>query len=249
MTFRPVPALALLALVAACKPDPAAVHRKAGDDLLSLSNYAGAAAEYAKSLELDPKQDKIWEKLAFCRVKTGETELAAEALVRTVDLKAQDAQKAEVYRNAAGVFLQTPERAKAEKYLLEAVRLDPKDEASLTWLGELASEAGGARFQLAVAVPEQLEKAIGYYDRLIEMRPDGPAAHANRRIAVTKYLNHLVEQRQLEQRVMARSGRDPQAVADARERIARIDAKMAELQRLLAESNEKLAKGRKGAGK
>lgn len=244
MTLRKVPALALLAVLA-CKPDPAAVHRKAGDDLLSRSDFAGAAAEYAKSLELDAKQEKTWEKLAFCRVKTGEEELAAEALVKTVEFKASDAQRAEVYRNAAGIFLQSPERAKAEAYLLEAVRLDPKDEASITWLGELASEAGGARHPLGVAAPEQLDKAIGYYDRLIELRPNGTAAHVNRRIVVTKYLTYLAEQKRAEQRVLR--ARDPQAVADARERIARIDAKAAKLQRLLDESNEKLGKGRKAA--
>lgn len=248
MTFRPVPALALLALLAGCKPDPATVHRMAGDDLLSRSDFAGAATEYAKSLEIDPKQDKVWEKLAFCRVKTDEKDLAAEALLKTVELKPDDAQKAEVYRAAAGIFLQTLERAKAEKYLLEAVRLDPKDEASITWLGELASEAGGARFQLAPAVPEELEKAIGYYNRLIEIRPQGTAAHVNRRIAVTKYLNHVYEQKRMEQLVLRRSRRDPQAVADVKKRIARLDEKAAELQKLLEESNEKLGKARKAAG-
>jgi len=247
MTLRLAPALALLAFLGACKPDPAVVHRKAGDDLLAQSNYVGAAAEYEKSLEANPKLEMVWEKLAFCRMKAGDDDRAAEALVKMGDLKQTDAQKAEVYRNAAGIFLQSANRPKAEKYLLEAVRLDPKDEASITWLGELASEAGGARFQYAPAVPEQLDKALGYYNRLIEMRPDGSAAHANRRIVAAKYLNHLGDERRLEARVMTRNRRDPQAVADARERIARIDAKVAVMQKMLEESNAKLARGRKPA--
>lgn len=245
MTPRPVSVLAVLALLAACKPDPSIEHRKAGDDLLSLSNFKGAAEEYEQSLALDPKQVKTWEKLAFCRVKTNENDKAAEALVKTVPLMPDDRARAEVYRNAAGVYLQTPERPKAERYLLEAVRLDPKDEASLTWLGEIASQAGGARAQWEKAVPEQLEKAVGYYDRLIELRPDGAAAHTNRRIALTKWVAHLDQERGLEQKI-ARRTRDPQAAADARARIAAIDAKRAELQKLIDESTAVLEK-KKGA--
>lgn len=247
MTLRPVPALAVLALLAACKPDPSVVHRKAGDDLLSLSNFSGAAEEYEKSLALDPKQVKIWEKLAFCRLKTDDRDRAAEALLKTVPLMPDDKARAEVYRNVAGLYLQTPERPKAEQYLLEAVRLDPADEASITWLGEIASQAGGARAQWEPAVPEALEKAIGHYDRLIELRPGSPAAHTNRRIVLVKYLTHLGEQRQLEQRVMKRT-RDPQAIADGRARLAALEAKTQELQKLLDESNEVLSK-KKAPGK
>jgi len=249
MVSRTALALAPLALLVACKPDPAVVHRTAGDDLMARSSFAGAAAEYAKSLALDAKQRKTWEKLAFCRVKTGERDLAAEALGKLAELEADDAQKAEVYRNAAGIFLQGADQEKAEKYLVEAVRVAPGDEASLTWLGELASVKGGARLQAAPAVPAELEKAIGYYNRLIALRPEGTAAHANRRIALFKYLGHLAEERQREEKELRKSGRDATAAAATRERVARIEAKSAELQRMLDESNEKLARGRKPAAK
>ena len=245
MTFRMALALTPLAVLVACKPDPAVVHRDKGDDLLRQSDFRGAAAEYEQALARDPKQQKVLEKLAFCRVKTGEKDLAAAALVKAANLEAGDARKAEAFRNAAGVFLQGPDRAKAEKFLAEAVRLDPSDEASLTWLGELASERGGARFELQPAVPEELDKAIRYYDRLIELRPEGKAAHANRRIAVVKYLGHLAEERHREEARLSRSRRDASAAAKAREHIARIDARSAELRRMLDESNAKLAPARK----
>jgi len=245
MTFRTALALAPIALLLACKADPAVVHRNQGDELLRSSDFGGAAAEYAKSVALDPKQEKVWEKLAFCRVKTGERDLAAEALVKVADFKPGDAQKAEVFRNAAGVFLQGPDRAKAEKYLVETVRLDPSDETSLTWLGELAAEQGGARVELAPAVPEELDHDIRYYTRLIELRPDGTAAHVNRRIVLVKYLGYLAEEKHREQVQQARRGRDPGAAAEARERMARIDAKSAELRRMLDESSAKLARGSK----
>lgn len=243
MKSRTALALTPIVLLVACKADPVVVHRNQGDDLMRQSDFGGAAAEYAKALALDPKQDKIWEKLAFCRVKTGEKELAAQALVKLAELKPAEAQKAEAFRNAAGIFLQGTDRAKAETYLVEAVRFDPADEASLTWLGELAAEKGGARFEQQTAVPEELEKAIRYYTRLVELRPDGNAAHANRRIVLLKYLGHLAEEERREQARLR--GRDASAAAQARERIARIDAKSAELQRMLDESNAKLAAKKK----
>jgi tetratricopeptide (TPR) repeat protein len=246
MLSRTALALAPVLLLLACKQDPAVLHREAGDELLQKSDFAGAAKEYAQSIALDAKQAQVWERLAFCRMKMGEKDQAAEGLVKLADLKPERAQKAEVLRNAAGLYLQSPDRAKAERYLLEAVRLDPKDEASLTWLGELASEKGGARLDIATAVPAELDKALGYYDRLIAIRPDSGAPYANRRIVCVKYLGHLAEERTREGARLRRGGTD---AADARERIARIDAKSAELKRILDESNAKLASLRKPAAR
>jgi tetratricopeptide (TPR) repeat protein len=239
-------ALAPVLLLAACSRDPALVHREAGDELLARSDFRGAAAEYAKSIALDPKQANVWERLAFCRVKMGEKDLAAEGLVKLADLKPESAQKAEVFRNAAGIYLQGPEQGKAERYLVEAVKLDPKDEASLTWLGELASEKGGARLDMATAVPAELDKALGLYDRLIALRPEGGAAYANRRIVCVKYLGWLADERSREEARLRRGGKD---AADARERIARMEAKSAELRRIYDESNAKLASLKKAAPK
>jgi tetratricopeptide (TPR) repeat protein len=240
MTRRSALALAFLAL-AACQRDPSIVHREAGDDLLRSSDFAGAAREFTESLKLDPNQPAIWEKLAFCRVKTGEKEAAAEVLVKLADFKPSDAQKAEVYRNAAGIFLQgqTAEREGAERYLLAAVRLDPKDEASLTWLGELASQRGGARLEMATAVPEELDRALGYYAKLVELRPDSMGAHASRRIVLVKYVGHLADEKR---RAEARVRKGGAEAAAAREQLARIEAKGAELKPLLEATNAKLAK-------
>jgi tetratricopeptide (TPR) repeat protein len=185
-------ALVLAALAcAACKPPPAVGLREAGDDRFRASDFAGAATEYQKSLALDPKQEIVWERLAFCRLRTGEKALAVEALARVAALKVTPAQKAEAFRTAAGVWLQTDEREKAVPLLLEAVRLEPADETSLNWLGEIASEKGGARLAMATAVPEELEKAIGWYDRILALRPDARAPQANRRIAAAMGLGHF----------------------------------------------------------
>jgi tetratricopeptide (TPR) repeat protein len=246
MTFRTALSLATFALLAACRPDPAVVHRMAGDELLGKSDFAGAAAEYAQSVALAPAQPPVWEKLAFAKLKAGDRDGAAETLARRAELETDPARKVDAYRNAAGIYLQGPDRDKAERYLLELVRLDPADEGSLNWLGELASTRGGARMQSGPVVPAELDQAIGYYGRVIALRPDGTAAHANRRIVLVKYLAALEDERAAQTARLKRAGRDAAAAADARERIARADAKRAELEKLLAESNAKLAPARKG---
>lgn len=245
MTSRSALTLAALALLAACKRDPSIVHREAGDDRMASSDFAGAAAEYAQSLAAAPAQPQIWDKLAFARLKAGDRDGAAEALAKHGELETVPARKAEAFRNAAGIYLQTPDADKAERYLLEAVRVDPTDEASLSWLGELASVRGGARVQVGPVVPAELDAAIACYGRVIAIRPDNRAAHANRRIAIAKYLPALDEERAAQAARLRRAGKDAAAAADAKDRIAKAEARTAELQKLLAESNAALSTTRK----
>jgi hypothetical protein len=245
MASRTALTLAAVAFLVACKPPPAVTHREAADELLRQSDFAGAAAEYVQSLAADPRQEKLWEKLAYCRAKTGEKRLAAEALVKVAELRPEDARKAEAYRNAAGIFLQgtdRAERAEAERYLVEAVRLEPRDDASLTWLGALAAERGGAQPEGGTVVPAELDKAIGWYAKLIALRPEANAPYLNRRVVLVRYLSYLADERRLEAKRLRKGGAE---AADAAERIARLDAKAAELQRLLDETNQRLAPRRK----
>ncbi len=247
MTFRPALALAVLALLAACTRDAAIVHREAGDDLLGRSDFKGAAAEYAQSLALAPGQAQVWSKLAFAKLKSGDRDGAAEALAKQAEAEADPARKADAYRNAAGIYLQNTDQDKAERYLLEAVRVDPADESSLAWLGELASVRGGARVQVGPVVPAELDKAIGWYGRAIALRPDARAAHGNRRIAIVKYLGALEDERAAQTARLKRAGKDAAAAADAKDRIAKAEAKKVELEALLAESNAKLSATRSAA--
>ncbi len=247
MTLRSALALAAAVLLAACKRDPSIVHLEAGDALLARSDFAGAATEYAQSLATTPAQPKVWDKLAFAKLKAGDRDGAAEALAKHAEVETAPARKAEAYRNAAGIYLQDADRDKAEKYLVEAVRADPSDEASLGWLGELASIRGGARVQVGPVVPAELDKAITYYGRAIALRPDSRAAHANRRIAIVKYLSALDDERAAQTARLRRAGKDGAAAADARERIAKAEAKKEELQKLLAQSNAALAPAQKAA--
>ncbi len=247
MTFRTALPLAAVALLAACTRDPAIVHREAGDDLLARSDFAGAAAEYAQSLALAPAQPQIWEKLAFAKLKAGDRDGAAEALAKHAELETTPARKAEDYRNAAGVYLQTPDQDRAERYLLEAVRAEPSDASSLAWLGELASIRGGARVQKGPVVPAELDKAIGYYGRVIAIHPEQRAALANRRIAIVKYLGALEDERAAQAVRLKRAGKDAAAAADAKDRVAKAESKKAELEALLADTTARLAPAGKAA--
>lgn len=248
MTTRTALAVAVLSLLAACERNPALVHREAGDDLLARSDFKGAAAEYGKSLALAPAQPQLWSKLAFANLKAGDRDGAAEALAKQAEGETEPARKADAYRNAAGIYLQAgTDQDKAERYLLEAVRVDPADEASFAWLGELASIRGGARVQVGPVVPAELDKAIGWYGRVIAIRPDARAAHANRRIAIVKYLRALDDERAAQAARLSRAGKDAAAAADASDRIAKAGAKKAELQQLLADSDARLSATRKAA--
>ena len=82
MTPRPALSLAILLPLLACKPDPAVAHRMAGEDAMGKLDFKGAAAEFAQSVALAPAQPVVLEKLAFCRLKAGDEDGAAQALVR-----------------------------------------------------------------------------------------------------------------------------------------------------------------------
>lgn len=248
MTLRTALWLALLAL-AGCTRDPALVHREAGDALLASSDFAGAAAEYAKSVALAPAQAKVWEKLAFARLKAKDRDGAAEALAKKAEVEADPARKAEDYRNAAGIYLQHEDQEKAEPYLVRAVEVDPADESSLAWLAELASIRGGARMQQGHVVPAELDRAIAWYGRLVALRPDHRAAHANRRIAIVKYRAALDDDEAAQRARLSRARKDPAEAAEATERIEKAVAKRAELEALLAESNAALSPARTAAAR
>lgn len=246
MARSKVLALLLAGLAAAAcnsAPDPATVSRQQGDDLFKKSDWAGAAASYQKSLEANPKQEKLWERLAAAQMRLEEREKAAQSLLKTLEFKKDAAQKAEVYRGAAGVFLQSVERDKAKPYLLEVLKLEPKDDATVSWLGELAAFRGGARSNEMPAVAEDLDEALKWYGRLIELKPDARTAYAHKRVVLVKYTNMLLER----QRAALESARQKRKAdqAEARERAAALGARAQELAGQVAEIDRKLAELKK----
>jgi tetratricopeptide (TPR) repeat protein len=239
-------ASALLLALAGCTPevDVASQQRQAGDEQWKKGAYQEAAAAYEKSLAADPKQEKVLERLAMCRVRLDDRNAAATTLLKVLDLKTDAAGKAEVYRNVAGVYLQGQDAEHAEKYLQEIVKLLPNDEAALTWLGELAAQRGGARSNDAEAVPEQLDLALGYYDKLIALKPDSLPMLAHKRIVLTKYVNHITARLKAfaeSQKAKGKAKPDAEAVT----RIEKLKTRDAELRATLAEVEAKVAALRK----
>jgi tetratricopeptide (TPR) repeat protein len=173
-----------------CKPepDPAQIHRQAGDLSLRDGRWSQAAKEYGESLDAAPAQEKVWERKAFAHMQAGELDAAEAALLRTLEFRAEPERKAEVYRNVAGMFLQKNAPERAEKYFAQAAAADPRDALSIQWLAEMASQRGGARDGRAPLVAEELQKALGYYDQALAVRPDDSALLIGKRIVLAKFL-------------------------------------------------------------
>jgi tetratricopeptide (TPR) repeat protein len=226
---------------AACKrADPASIHRDKGDELFDNGQWIAAAEEYRLSLEADPNQDKLWEKKAVAHIKAGKLDDAALTLVKTVDRAPTPTEKSEVYRKVASIYLNADKLDMAEKYFSEAVKVDPKDEASLAWLGEISSRRGGARGTQAVAVPEHLQKAITYYDQAIAMNPASPNAYVNKRIALTKMAEYERQQALAAQRDGEVAGKDKAKSAEAKARVEQHQARMQQLKQQIDDLSGKI---------
>jgi len=223
--------LAAAGLLACKKPDPAAEHRDKGDELFSKDEYEAAAAEYALSLAADPKQDKLWEKKTAALINAGKLDQAAESLLKLLDFATTPKEKSEVYRKVANIYLTAKKPEDAEKYFLEALKVDPTDTDSLQWLGEIASTRGGARSGQLRAQPAYLEKAVAYYDQVIAIDPGAVFAYVNKRIALLKYYGHEIRLKQEAEQDLQAAGRNRAKTQEAKAQIAQHDAKAADLKR------------------
>jgi tetratricopeptide (TPR) repeat protein len=241
-------AIALVGATGACGgPDVATQHRERGDTHLANSEWQKAVEEYEKSIAADPKQEKTWEKIAWAHMQAGEMDKADAALLKTLDLKPDPSKKAEVYRNLAGMYMQKANSEKAEKYFLEAVNIDPKDDTSLGWLGEMYSQKGGARDMKAPAVPDHLNKAIEFYDKMIAAKPELPTAYLNKRIAVNKLLDNERQQKASADMEAQNAAGDKAKEAEAKARSEKHQARMDELKTQFDDLTKKLVEVQKNA--
>jgi tetratricopeptide (TPR) repeat protein len=166
--------------------NPARTHRNKGIEAFKKERWSEAADEWGASLQAKPEQRELYEKLAFVEVRAGRIDQAAQTLLKTVAFKTDDKEKLDVTRKVAAMYLQNGRIDKAEQYFNEILKQVPKDEASLTWLGEIHSTLGGARSGAAPADLPQLDTAIGYYDQVLANNPEALTPTVNRRIALLK---------------------------------------------------------------
>lgn len=232
-------------LAAGCvpAPDPAVVARQKGDELLAKNDFAGAEAEFQKSVDLKPKQENTWEKLAMAQLRQEKRDQAAATLAKKAELDPDPAKKAEALRNAAGLFLQGADRDKAEPWLKQVLAIEPNDESSITWMAELYADRGGARSNAQDAQPEQLDVALGYYAKLAALKPQSTAPLAHTRIVLTKYMGYLEARKKAAQDTLSRK-KGPE-LQETKDRIAALDGKIAELQPKMKDVNDKIAELKK----
>jgi len=231
-----------LSVATGCKkePTPAELHRDEGNKFLNASEWEKAAAEYGQSLEADPKQEKLWEKKAYAHLQLKQMEQADAAILRTLEFKTEPAKKAEVYRNLAAMYLQTSQD-KAEQYFNKAIETDPQDDQSLAWLAEIYSQRGGARNAKGAAVPAMLDKALGYYDKVIAVKPELPNTYLNKRIVLAKYMEYEKLQKQASEQDAAQQAKDKAKADEAKAAAEQHQTKMDAYKQQMDEATKKFS--------
>jgi hypothetical protein len=247
-----------LAGTSACKkePDLATVHRRAGDEHFLKGEFKQAAEKYGLSLEADPKQEKVWDKKAVAQQQSGDMAGLEITLVKMAESKPDAAQKAEMYRSLASMFMTkaTAEKGdaakanaeKAEKYFNEAVKVFPQDDVSLAWLGEIYAQRGGARDMAADAAPEHLEKAMAYYDKVIAIKPELPATYINKRIVIKKYMTKTERLKQAAEQE-AKTNKDKDKAEAAKKEIEQHQARLDEFKKQFDELSKQFTEKQKAA--
>ncbi|MEW5742152.1 MAG: hypothetical protein AB1938_24770 [Myxococcota bacterium] len=240
LTLR-LPLVAASLLLGCPEPDPAEVSRQAGNVLFKKGEFEKAGQEYEKAISLDKKPEvKAYETAAFAYMKAGNLGKASELLLKTLEMKTDTAGKLEVYRNITGMYLSASRGAEAEKYFYEILKLEPKDAAAMGWLAELASERGGARSNTKPPVPAELDKALEWYAKVLEVKPDDVGTWVNRRIIYTKYSDFYAGQKAQAEADAEANKKDKAVAEDFKKKAAEAQAKMDEMQKLLAEANAKI---------
>ncbi len=249
---RKIAPAVVLALLACDKPDLAEVHQNKGDELFVKNQFKAAAEEYRLSLEANPRQkkaDKLLEKEAYAYMKAGDTDQAAAILLKTMESKTDPKERVELLHTIANIYVEKGPPEKVEQYYLEALKIDPRDLDALAWLGEVASQQGGARSAKAGAVPKYLEKAIGYYDQAIALNPKALLPYVNKRIALLKYVEYERLEKEAAERDAQYAKKRSPAVAEAKERAAKAQVKMDELRAQIEPISAKISEMTKKPGK
>jgi tetratricopeptide (TPR) repeat protein len=192
-----VPLVLAATILSACEEDAATAHHRLAVDLYKKGDYGKAAAEYDEYFRLDGHVDEqIQRKGAQAWAKSGDYQKAVAILQRLADGKT-GTEKIDAYRQIAGMYLQTAhDLDKAEEWFNKVLAMDPKDEASMGWLAEIAAARGGARNQAAPADTKMLDLALERFDRVIAMNPSNIGPYVNKRIVYIKYLNYLQKQKE-----------------------------------------------------
>ncbi|MFP2926561.1 tetratricopeptide repeat protein [Pyxidicoccus sp. 3LG] len=229
------------------KAEAAKTHRIKGTDHLSKKEFKEAAAEYALSLQADPKQEKVWEKKAFAHLQAGQMKEAEEAVLKIMEMKTTPAEKAEQYRTLASMHMQAGTTDDAEKNFNEALKIEPKDETSLGWIAEIYAQRGGARSMTAPIVKADLEKSLSYYDQVIAINPNSAPTYLNKRVVMGRLMEYERQQKEMALSEATENAKDKTIVDEANARAAEHQKRMDEYQAQFAEMTKKFSEAQKAA--
>lgn len=229
------------------KAEAAKTHRIKGSDHMSKKEWKEAAAAYALSLEADPKQEKVWEKKAFAHMQVGQMAEASQSVLKMLDMKSTPAEKAEVYRTLASMHMSAGTTEDAEKYFNEALKLEPKDEASLGWIAEIYAQRGGARSMTAAIVKADLEKSLNYYDQVLAINANSANTYLNKRVVMGRLIAYEEQQKSQALSEAAENAKDKAVVDEANARAAEHQKRIDEFQVQFAEMTKKFSEATKAA--
>ncbi len=227
--------------------EAAKAHRIKGSDHMSKKEWKEAAEAYALSLQADPKQEKVWEKKAYAHLQISQMKEAEEAVFKILEMKTTPAEKAEVYRTLASMHMQGGTTESAEKYFNEALKIEPKDEASLGWIAEIYAQRGGARSMSAPIVKEDLDKALGYYDQVLAINSMSAPTYLNKRVVMFRLIEYEKQQKEMALSEAVENAKDKAIVDEANARAAEHQKRMDEYQVLITEVTKKFSEAQKAA--
>ncbi len=230
-----------IVLTGCSKPeDPAVLHRALGNDYAGKADWAAAAKEYGLSLQANPHDRKVWELKAYAHLTLGQLRQAAESLAKSAEYTSDPIAKAEAYRLVASMYIEHREFDEAEKAFADALKFDPRDELTLSWLGEIASARGGARSMTDPPNRVWLTKAIAYYDQAISVNPNNLFSYVNKRIALLKYIVFEQQEKVLADRLIQLERRDAPKVAAARIRLTESAARIEDFEKEIEGLSKKI---------
>jgi len=228
-------------LLAGCsKEDPAATHRALGNEFARKGDWRTAATEYGLSLQANPRDAKVWQLKANAHMKLDQLSEAAECLAKPAEFTSDPAAKAEAYRLVASMYVDHAQFSEAEKAFGQALKFNPNDELALQWLAELASVRGGARKMTDPADPTWLKQAITYYDQVIKVNPENLFAYANKRVALSKYLEFEQKEKAQAERLILLEHKDAAKVAAARTQVTESSTLIEGFQKEIDEMSKKI---------
>ncbi len=207
---------------------------------------AQALLKYVEFVKKPAEKTDLYRVAADEFRQAGKVEDAEKALLQVMATKEKPEEKAELYRVIADQYRQSGNLDAAEAKFNEALKLNPKDEASLGWLAAIYSLRGGTQSATAPAVPEHLDKALAYLDQVIAMNPDYPFSYINKRIVIAKYQQYEVQQQQAAEAV-SRTSKKKAKVAEAVAKAAEHQKKAEDFQKQYEELTQKFTEAQKKA--